>query len=95
MDFDRFVHPLPAFRRADFLWGSVFSASRAPIQLISLSTFASDRPAPWLMKRLIIECASKQALDSESVRSGLKDVLLGPARLYESLREEAAEDIAG
>jgi type I restriction enzyme R subunit len=28
---------------------------------------------------------SKQALDSESVRSGLKDVLLGPARLYESL----------
>ncbi|MGC2457498.1 MAG: hypothetical protein WA435_05855 [Gallionellaceae bacterium] len=30
---------------------------------------------------------SKQALDSEKVRSGLKDVLLGPARLYESLRK--------
>lgn len=30
---------------------------------------------------------SKQALDSEKVRGGLKDVLLGPARLYESLRE--------
>jgi len=30
---------------------------------------------------------SKQALDSEKVRSGLKDVLLGPAKLYESLRE--------
>jgi type I restriction enzyme R subunit len=30
---------------------------------------------------------SKQALDSEKVRSGLKDVLLGPARLYELLRE--------
>jgi type I restriction enzyme R subunit len=29
---------------------------------------------------------SKQALDSEQVRSGLKDVLLGPARLYEALR---------
>lgn len=29
---------------------------------------------------------SKQALDSERVRSGLKDVLLGPAQLYESLR---------
>jgi type I restriction enzyme R subunit len=30
---------------------------------------------------------SKQALDSEKVRSGLKDVLLGPAQLYEALRE--------
>jgi len=29
---------------------------------------------------------SKQALDSERVRSGLKDVLLGPAQLYEALR---------
>lgn len=34
---------------------------------------------------------SKQALDSETVRSGLKDVLLGPARLYESLREQSSE----
>ena len=31
---------------------------------------------------------STQALDSEAVRNGLKDVLLGPARLYESLREQ-------
>ena len=29
---------------------------------------------------------SKQALDSERVRDGLKDVLLGPAKLYEALR---------
>jgi type I restriction enzyme R subunit len=29
---------------------------------------------------------SKQALDSAKVRSGLKDVLLGPAKLYEALR---------
>jgi type I restriction enzyme R subunit len=29
---------------------------------------------------------SKQALDSEKVRNGLKDVLLGPAQLYEALR---------
>jgi type I restriction enzyme R subunit len=34
---------------------------------------------------------STQALGSETVRSGIKDVLLGPARLYESLREQAAE----
>jgi type I restriction enzyme, R subunit len=29
---------------------------------------------------------SRQALDSERVRDGLKDILLGPAQLYESLR---------
>jgi len=37
---------------------------------------------------------SKQALESESVRNGLKDVLLGPARLYESLREQSSTDAA-
>ena len=34
---------------------------------------------------------SKHALDSERVRSGLKDVLLGPAQLYEALRARGAE----
>lgn len=34
---------------------------------------------------------SKQALDSERVRSGLKDLLLGPANLYESLRSRGAQ----
>jgi type I restriction enzyme R subunit len=34
---------------------------------------------------------SKQALDSQRVRDGLKDVLLGPGQLYESLRERAGE----
>ncbi len=29
---------------------------------------------------------SRQALDSEKVRAGLKDILLGPAQLYEALR---------
>ena len=29
---------------------------------------------------------STQALESERVRDGLKDVLLGPAQLYETLR---------
>jgi type I restriction enzyme, R subunit len=32
---------------------------------------------------------SKQALESERVRSGLRDILLGPAQLYESLRSRA------
>ena len=31
---------------------------------------------------------SNQALNSERVREGLKDVLLGPAQLYEALRRE-------
>jgi type I restriction enzyme R subunit len=34
---------------------------------------------------------SKQAIDSEQVREGLKDVLLGPAQLYEALRDKAGE----
>lgn len=33
---------------------------------------------------------SKQALDSERVRSGLKVILLGPAQLYEALRDRGA-----
>ncbi|KGD34421.1 type I restriction endonuclease subunit R [Burkholderia pseudomallei] len=32
---------------------------------------------------------SKQALDSERVRDGLKDILLGPAKLYEALRAKS------
>jgi type I restriction enzyme R subunit len=34
---------------------------------------------------------SKQALDSERVRDGLKDVLLGPAELYEALRSRGLQ----
>jgi type I restriction enzyme, R subunit len=32
---------------------------------------------------------STQALGSEAVRGGIRDVLLGPARLYELLREQS------
>ena len=38
---------------------------------------------------------STQALSSETVREGLKDILLGPAQLYEALREHAAAEGAG
>ena len=34
---------------------------------------------------------SKQALDSDTVRNGLKDVLLGPGQLYEALRNKTHE----
>ncbi|NDY91231.1 hypothetical protein [Ideonella livida] len=33
---------------------------------------------------------SRQALDSERVRSGLKHLLLGPAGLYEALRRRGS-----
>ncbi|MNY42376.1 hypothetical protein D3C86_1772600 [compost metagenome] len=36
---------------------------------------------------------STQALDSARVRNGLKDILLGPAQLYEALRSRG-QDIA-
>jgi type I restriction enzyme R subunit len=34
---------------------------------------------------------SKQALDSERVRNGIRDVLLGPAQLYEALRAKGGD----
>lgn len=37
------------------------------------------------------ENMSKQALNSETVRDGIKDILLGPAGLYEGLRDRGAE----
>jgi len=37
---------------------------------------------------------SKQALDSQKVRDGLKEVLLGPAQLYGALRARAGEERA-
>ena len=35
---------------------------------------------------------SKQALESERVRSGLRDILLGPAQLYEALRARSEDE---
>jgi len=36
---------------------------------------------------------SRQAIDSEKVREGLKDVLLGPVRLYEALRAKGDREM--
>ena len=33
------------------------------------------------------QAMSRQALDSQDVQKGLRDILLGPAQLYEMLRE--------
>jgi type I restriction enzyme R subunit len=38
---------------------------------------------------------SKQALDSEKVRNGLKDILLGPAQLYEALKQKTDTTAVG
>jgi type I restriction enzyme R subunit len=38
---------------------------------------------------------SKQALESQKVREGLREVLLGPAQLYETLRGRAGQEYAG
>ena len=38
---------------------------------------------------------STQALDSEAVRAGLKDVLIDPAGLYEKLQAKSVEDVGG
>lgn len=38
---------------------------------------------------------SKQALESDKVKEGLKDILLGPAQLYEELRQKAEEGRQG
>lgn len=35
---------------------------------------------------------SRQALDAEKVRQGLKHILLGPAELYEGLRQRGASE---
>jgi type I restriction enzyme, R subunit len=37
---------------------------------------------------------SSQALGSDRVRDGLKDILLGPAQLYEALRAKAQSGAA-
>ena len=36
------------------------------------------------------QAMSQQALNSKGVQDGLRDVLLGPGRLYEALRERGA-----
>lgn len=38
---------------------------------------------------------SKQALDSERVCQGLKDILLGPGQLWEALRERGGNASPG
>ena len=54
------------------------------------------RPLSAVMDALAAHSTmSKQALDSARVRDGLKDVLLGPGRLYEALRDRGASSAPG
>lgn len=53
--------------------------------------FAARNPECHLDVLLVYDTMSKQALESEKVRNGLKDFLLGPAQLYEALKERSSE----
>ncbi|KUZ65263.1 type I restriction endonuclease subunit R [Burkholderia ubonensis] len=61
----------------------------------SKEQFANSPDLTDALMRAIIDAfdahttMSKQALDSPRVRDGLKDILLGPARLYEALRAKS------
>jgi type I restriction enzyme R subunit len=74
--------------------------SKELIVQASNNTKAQFANSPTLSKEIINavmdafeahSAMSKQALDSAKVREGLKDVLLGPAQLYEALREKGDE----
>jgi len=68
----------------------VASTKRGPVQ------FANSPDLDSVLVNAIMDALaahgsmSKQALDSEKVRAGLKDILLGPAQLYEALRGRGA-----
>ncbi len=62
----------------------------------SKEQFANSPDLTDALMRAIIDAfdahttMSKQALDSARVRDGLKDILLGPAQLYEALRARSS-----
>ncbi|MCA1438054.1 type I restriction endonuclease subunit R [Bradyrhizobium sp. BRP20] len=81
------------------LMGKLLESEELVIQAAN-NTKAQFATSPTLSKELMNAIMdafsahttmSKQALDSEQVRAGLRDVLLGPAQLYEALRERAEE----
>jgi type I restriction enzyme R subunit len=47
--------------------------------------------SPDLDQEVLSAIMSKQAIDSERVRQGLEDILLGPGPLYEALRSQNSE----
>jgi type I restriction enzyme R subunit len=68
--------------------------SHVLVQQASSNTKEQFANSPDLNKELINALdahneMSSQALESEEVQRGLKDILLGPARLYKALREKS------
>jgi type I restriction enzyme R subunit len=83
----------------DVIKGKLLESKELIVQA-SNNTKAQFANSPTLSKEIINavmeafeahSAMSKQALDSAKVREGLKDVLLGPAQLYEALRERGSE----
>ena len=64
-------------------------ASKTLEQQAANNTKEQFANSPDLSSELMNGTMSKQALGSAQVRSGLRDILLGPAQLYEALRERA------
>jgi type I restriction enzyme R subunit len=62
----------------------------------SKEQFANSPDLPNALLNAIMDaldahtCMSTQALNSQRVRDGLKDTLLGPAQLYEALQAHSA-----
>lgn len=62
------------------------AASNTREQFASSPDLASELMGAIIDAFAAHSAMSRQALDSERVRAGLKDVLLGPGQLYEALR---------
>jgi hypothetical protein len=73
----------------------VQAANNSKAQFASSPTLAKEIMNAIMDALTAHTTMSNQALDSEQVREGLKDVLLGPAQLYEALREKAVESGEG
>ena len=79
-------------------------ASQELVTQASNNTKAQFANSPTLSKEIMSAvmgaleahtAMSTQAINSEKVREGLKDVLLGPAQLYEALRAKGDQDMNG
>lgn len=95
-----------AIRSGDLLWGmsgsvgdtgslgnhAVVNSSDLPCQLSNSPTLTKQIMDAIIDALAAHESLSKQALGSERVREGLKDILLGPGRLYEALRAQSGAD---
>ncbi|SHF71737.1 type I restriction enzyme, R subunit [Kaistia soli DSM 19436] len=68
------------------------ASNNSKAQFANSPTLASEIMNAIIDALAANQSLSKQALDSAKVREGLKDILLGPGRLYEALRAQSGAD---